>query len=217
MSSLLRISHHVSKLKDVYLPIFERKRPRVIWSPSRSEYSTKTEKKMTVLIFTWLSAQSLINIMIHCAGIKLLLHLYRENDKVQTLLLIHLSATEIFGSTCWLIIDALQVVQLSYPSTPSKIIEVIQICICTITSTTFRFVYYLVMIYIVLEKFLDIKLDLKYHLYCDARRVNNLMSGTWLFGWMSSISLILVTQVGGVSYHLSFLKFVYPTFDISLL
>ena len=172
---------------------------------------------MELLLFAGLTTISFVNILVHVAGLKLLFCLYRNDEKVQTLLLIHLSATEVFGNVCWILIDGLQVTELCLPSGCSHIIEVIQEYISIITSTTFLFVYYMVMVYIMVEKFLDIHLDLKYNLYCNVNRVNNLMSVTWFIGWMFCIALILVSQVWGIDYYMSMVKFIYPVFDISVL
>ena len=172
---------------------------------------------MSLLRFAGLSTISFVNILVHASGLKLLFCLYRNNEKVQTLLLIHMSAIEIFGSICWIVIDFLQVVALSLSSGSSGIIAIIQEYICLITSSTFLFVYYMVMVYIMIDKFLDIYLDLKYELHCTVYRVNNLMSVTWFIGWMMGIALILISQVWEIDYHMPLVKFIYPVFDVSVL
>lgn len=173
--------------------------------------------EMALLLFAWLATLAFINILVHSLGMRLLFCLYREDDKVNTLLLIYLSATEIFGNVCCLFIDVLQVIEQSLSSDKFHAVKIAQEYICTIKSSTFLFVYYMVMVYIMVEKFLDIRLDLKYPLYCKLDKVNNLMSVTWFVGWMACIALILVNQVGGIDYYMWMLKFIYPTFDVGVL
>ena len=66
--------------------------------------------------------------------------------QVQTLLIIHLSIIEIFGNICWFIIDSTEVLEQVGPSSYAETIEVAQDYISIVTSTTFLFVYYMVMV-----------------------------------------------------------------------
>ena len=88
-----------------------------------SVYSLHT----TLVLFASLTTISTVNILVHAIGLKLLLILYKDHDKVQTLLIIHLSASEIFGNMCWVFIDGLEVVKILIPEVSTNI-YIIQVC-----------------------------------------------------------------------------------------
>jgi hypothetical protein len=167
---------------------------------------------MDLLLYCSLTTIAFINIIVHSIGLYLLLCLHKNNDgDINQMYIINLSAVELLGNTFWFLTDLLNLIEVFI--TPLPIIADARVYISFITCTMFLFVYYMSMVYITIDKFLEILLNIKYPIYCNTTKTKYLLTVTWVLGFFFCISLIVVCKLGGFEYRVPFVKYVYPTFD----
>ena len=87
----------------------------------------------------------------------------------------------------------------------------------TIRGYGFVSVYFLVMIYMTLDKLFDIYLNIKYHLYWSEFRAKNLLLLTWLVTICSAVVACMGHHFTGFAVHEVLDLYVYPTFDVIFL
>ena len=106
--------------------------------------------------------------------------------------------------------------ELTY-STSFSILHKCQHYIIIIRGCGFVTVYFLTMIYMTLDKFFDIYLNIKYHVYWNEYQTKNLLTFTWLITISSAASASIWYHFTGVNMHETLDLYVYPTFDMLFL
>ena len=167
---------------------------------------------MNVALKIILLLLNLLNTFLHTTGFDLLFHLYKEgNQEVQILFLINLSLIEGFVN----ITGFISQITFFYIET-STIANEIYTYIRIIHATGMAFIYLMAIIYITVDKWLEILLNIKYSLYVNERRVKYLLTATWLIGLLFNIGLSVAVGVFKIDYEnikAELIKFYYPTFD----
>ena len=155
---------------------------------------------------------NLLNSFLHTTGFYLLICLYKEgNQEVQILFLINLSLVEGFVN----ITGFISQITFFYIK-PSIIANEIYTYIWIINETGINFIYFMAIIYITVDKWLEILLNIKYFLYVNERKVKYLLTATWLTGLLFSIGLSVAVGVFKIDFENiqeELTKFYYPTFD----
>ena len=152
----------------------------------------------------------MLNIIFHSIGCYLLLKLYKNGkENVQQIYLINLSITHTLGNMFQLISRVLLMVKNG---------DTAYFCIIVILLTLFTFSYYMSMVYITVDKALDILLNIKYPLYWNEHRAKYLVYLTWLVGVLTSVFVFVLHYVGNITVeniadHM--FLYVYPLFDFT--
>ena len=168
---------------------------------------------MSLVIYVTLLSIAFINIIIHSIGLYLLQCLHKSNEEdVQYIYIINLSAVEIFGNVLWFLVDLLNLIKVFIP--PTSLMIKAHAYLSFVICTVFLLVYYLSMVFIAIDKLLEIWLNIKYPLYWNAKKAKYLITGTWILGCFFCFSIIIAYNFGGFKYQIPFVKYVYPTFDL---
>ena len=168
---------------------------------------------MGLEIYVTLLSIAFTNIIIHSIGLYLLQCIHKSNGKdVQHIYIINLSAVEIFGNILWFLVDLLNLIKVFI--TPSSLMIKVHAYLAFVICTVFLLVYYLSMVFIAIDKFLEIWLNIKYPLYWNSTKAKYLITGTWILGCFFCFSIIIAYNFGGFKYQIPFVKYVYPTFDL---
>lgn len=129
-------------------------------------------------------------VLLHVCGIYLLRCLHSSGVcNAQQILIMNLSAIEIFMNIFYFIIHLKEYFQLTQ-------IEFINFNVAhkfiTIASkTTVCYIYYSIMAYIAIDKMLMVWLRMKYTVYCDIGNTNHLVALTWVIGIIMCISVVV--------------------------
>lgn len=134
----------------------------------------------------------IITILFHSCGLYLL-RCVRHNgsDDVQLYLVMNLSACEVLLNLTYI---SLFSIDLAHGDQKQGYIKTIHAIIAVTSGSCFNFVYYFTMIYIAINKMLEVYLNLKYQLACNIKNVKYLLLGTWLFGGILGSCMLFAEQ-----------------------
>jgi hypothetical protein len=153
----------------------------------------------------------LLNIILHSVGIYLLSCLH--NRDVHELYLINLSASEILVNVCELLARRIPRL-ITFTGAALHFVKDIQEFASIVNGTLISITYYLSMVYITIDKLLDIFLNIKYAVYWNTIRAKYLIQFTWVF----SVSVCLCTSLAyyfqGFEYKNTIRKFFMTPFDV---
>ena len=152
-----------------------------------------------LVLYSVLLAFQLIIIFTHSAGLYLLRCL-REISMVtvQQLHITNLSSIELTLTLCYTVFYILHILTLSgATSIEFTVYEYINITIGSILT----FLYYVCMIYIIVDNFLEVYLNIRYQLYWDACEAKCLICFTWAVGIIFWISIMIAYEDIGFEYH----------------
>lgn len=161
----------------------------------------------------------LLNIIFHSIGCFLLVRLYKNGrQNVQQIYLINLSITHALGNVFQLVSRVLLIV--SFPVISEKPVCDFQYFLINAMFTLFTFSYYMSMIYLTIDKALDILLNIKYPLYWNEKKAKHLVYATWVFGVILCLSVFFLYTFLELSFESVadvFFLYFYPTFDFSFI
>lgn len=152
----------------------------------------------------------LLTVICHSCGFYLLKCLRRQgHTDVQIILVMNLSVTEILLNMSYIILFVLKIsVTMNSMKSISDIVHYIDI----ISAVFVNFNYYMTMIYIALNKMLQVFLNIKYSLFCRTSNVKYLLAATWLTS-LSLCSIVLgADTIEGFNFHKT-VKYFYTSFD----
>ena len=168
---------------------------------------------MNIGLLIVLSLLNVVTVMLHGLGCYLLISQYRFGlHTPQQLYLINLAVSE--GTT-----NFLQLL-INYEGKHlhnSTTIHTWQHYVKTMRGYGFVTVYFLTMIYLTLDKLLDIYLNIKYHLYWNEYRTKNLIVTTWIVTLSSAVTASIVYHFTGFDVHETLDLNIYPKFDVVFL
>lgn len=170
----------------------------------------------------------LVIIILHSFGCYCLLCNYKQGkDDVNQIYLINLSINEALGE--FIAVSVLHIPKLTklFGIHLSCTFEMLQIYCVILLYAVFSFVYYTNMVYICLDKLMDIVLNIKYNVYWNKQRAKKLLVATWFIGCLIWLSLSVstyythkhATDLTGKCtkrdfYTEKFVGYFYPTFDV---
>lgn len=168
----------------------------------------------TILV-TVLIIMIAINILLHSLGIYLLQTLNTRNeDAAQDTFIIHLSIQEILSNFFAIIIIIIKYVDFddSIVNSVDYFVEYLFIVDHTILTIPF----YLLMICIIMDKFLEIYLNIKYPLYCSAERVSFIVKTIWFVGSFVGTAMLVTFATLDFDYE-TFDRYTFLIFDFIIL
>lgn len=156
----------------------------------------------------------LITIILHIIGIHLLVTLHRNGSRTpERIFLINLSISEVMFNFFDILTTPLTDLA-SFSANASSIVTDVQGYIFILSGYGVVPVYFLSMIYLTIDRLLDIILSIKYHLYCDTKKAKLTLKVTWVISTSTALSLAFLHGFTTVDLVSPCLKYVYPTFEI---
>lgn len=112
------------------------------------------------------------------------------------LLVMNLSITEVFLNITYIIIFSCNILMTHYPSNSPAYQAVVDNT--DMASATFlKLIYYLTMIYLALNKALEVILNIQYQTYCTKKNLKYLLGVTWILGIVFYIAIAISTYFYG--------------------
>ena len=122
------------------------------------------------------------SIILHMIGCNLLLHLYNNGEQeVEDIYLINLSFIEIIECLIHLVLICLSNKAMSV----RNYLQIIHVYGSSIT-------FFLTIIYITLNRYFEIVLNIRYHLYWNVDKAKQSLQLTWLTSFTVSLILLLI-------------------------
>lgn len=187
---------------------------------SSSDNIIQADDSSTELIFALSITTNVIRclvILLHSLGAYLLTTLYREGANApEKLYIINLSISEVIFNFFDFFSTPLSVIPHSISPEDAKIIEEVQEYIIIVNGYGVVPVYFLSMIFLTIDRLLDIVLCLHYHYYITTRRTKGLLLGTWCISLFAGVILAFIHRYATkdfVALTGPMVKFVYPTFE----
>lgn len=160
----------------------------------------------SVMLFVQMST-----ITFHTCGLYLLQCLRRSGrGDVQLLLVMNLSVSEILLNVTYALLFTLNI-SFNYGHVHLTALYVMRY-IEIFSSACVNLVYYSCMIYIAVNKMLEVFLNLKYHIYCKKKNVLYLLSATWVISFMTFIAFSVLERLIQIDYH-GILTYFYTSVD----
>ena len=155
---------------------------------------------------------NLLNVFLHSIGACLLIHLYkRSRQKAQQLYLIHLSISECLMNLLESIRSITKFTHLD--GNMSHIVDRFLYYTLILSFTGVSFVFYLVMVYVTIDRLMVIALNLQYTKYWNENKAKYLLLVTWLIGGVIAITVEITYVVIGFEWETIFFKYFYPTME----
>lgn len=169
---------------------------------------------MRLILLSFLLSLTLTNVFLHSSGAYLLIRFYKNHrQKAQQLYLIHLS----ISICCINLLESLRsiaeiiVYVTKGPST--MIVEKWRHYASIISSTGFSFVFYMIIVYVTLDRLMVIALN-HYHMrYWNVKRAKNALLSTWLIGFIIAITVCILYHISGYEWKIFIYEYFFPTID----
>ena len=167
---------------------------------------------------------STIAIFVHGFGAALLSLQLRHEENIQRTLLINLSCVEILGNLFRIFISNFHV----FYKDPMKRIEVqmevfdLRRYSLIIANTGIYWLYLSSLIYITMNRMLEIKLNLKYQIYCTPIRVKLVLATSWIVAILICLILCIIESqkefliLNSMDYYMVFVSAVLEIFYLIL-
>ena len=144
----------------------------------------------------------------HITGSYFLICLYKiGQNKPEHIYLINLSISEIIIAAYDILSEVLK---LSKNSVALSVKDYVDIA----NGYGISLVYYLCMMFLAVDRLLEIQLNIKYHLYCDEDKAKFSLKVTWGISVLSTIIISLVHGVIKIDVFDPLYMYVYPTLDL---
>ena len=98
-----------------------------------------------------------------------------------------------------------------------EVIADINVYILIFMFTGISFVYYCDMIYLTLDRLLDIVLNIRYRLFWNEMRARMLLLATWILGICLSVTISLLCYFINFNWEDAFFTYFYPTLEFSFI
>lgn len=144
--------------------------------------------------------------VLHIFGSYLLMNLYKNGkDDAEYIFLINLGVTEGMINFIQFFINMFR-----YLAINDDLVYYLQLirgygCITT---------YLLTMIFLTIDRLLDILLNIKYALYITKTKVKTILTALWIFNIMTSISVVIVYKYFDIDVNVLLPTYIYPSLDV---
>eukprot|EP00111_Clytia_hemisphaerica_P024689 TCONS_00072753-protein len=153
---------------------------------------------------------SLTNVLLHTVGIYLLWCLRSQSLlKIQYFFLMSLSGSELVMN--FLGVARMFLEMVGKNNTPARMVAD-NIYIFEFTGTAF--IFHLSMIFITLDRLLELVLNIRYPVYWDEDKTKTLLIGTWILGTCISISICCISGIQQFDWATYFFKYFFPSIEI---
>ena len=171
---------------------------------------------MNIILSYILLSLNLVNVLLHMLGAYLLISMYPTcRRSLQQIYLINLSISECltnFLEVCRIISHL-----IPFKDNHLKIVNGIRYYTLIVSFTGISVVYYLVMIYLTLDRLMDIVLNIKYPVYWSEEKAKYLLITTWLFGLFSCVTVCICYQLFNFNWEDAFFKYFYPPIEFAFI
>ena len=157
---------------------------------------------------------NIINVFLHSTGIYLLCCLYKRcRYKIQQLYLINLSIAECIMN----LFEALILFGIFVPvsNDTAQILDIFIDYVLIVQFTGIAIVIYCVMIYITLDRLLDISLNIEYPVYWDESKAKYLLILTWVLSAIYTLTTCLMYKFVEFDWKAVAYKYIFPTLEFS--
>jgi hypothetical protein len=159
---------------------------------------------------------NIANVLLHGTGSYLLGCIYKQGKRsAQKIFIINLSVCELIMNLMECLRRILDFVPLSGRGSSNKI--EFQHYLLIIMFTGISFVFYMDMIFITLDRLLNILLNVRYRIYCNHTKAKYLLLVTWLLGIVICLSVSLAHYFTEYVWEAFFFMYFYPTVEISFI
>lgn len=173
---------------------------------------------MTFAITITILVLQILNFVVHTFGCYLLICIFRDrNSDVQVIYLLNLSITEAVMSFMGILITPPASLFITLSKKTSVFIHQVQYYVMIVLEAGVLLVYYMTMMYITLDRLLEIYWNIRYPVKWSKRKAKYLVGITWIVCLTASISVCLCTHFFGIQLERPFVLYVYPTLDIGFL
>ena len=157
-----------------------------------------------------------LNVLFHSLGAYLLISMYpRCKQKIQQIYLFNLSISECLTNVleiCRSIPDLIE-----FEEDELTRINEIRQYILIVSFTGVSIVYYFDMIYLTLDRLLDVHLNMKYPVYWNETKTRYLLISTWAIGLFTSVSVSICYKYLDFKWRDAFFKYFYPTIEFTFI
>lgn len=168
---------------------------------------------MYVSLLTILLILNCTNFFLHSFGSYILLKLYpHSRHKAQQLYLVNLGISECLINLLESIRTVIILTQTE--GKPSQVGRLTRYYILSIAFTGLSLVFYLIMIFITIDRLMIMILTYRYRRYWNERKARYLLIATWLFGAATSSTVALLYHTSDTHWESFFFKYIYPTIEI---
>ena len=131
------------------------------------------------ILYGILIAIQSINIVLHTGGLYLLTCFSRMGrEDIQLFLVGNLSASEVLLNITFVVIFSCNI----YAARPESPVHALRMYTSMFSGSMIKFVYYMTMVYLALNKLLEVVLNVSYQRYCTMLKTKIIMILTWLLG-----------------------------------
>lgn len=170
----------------------------------------------TVMLDVTLLILNIANVILHGIGSYLLTCIYRKGERsAQKIFIINLSVCELVMNLMECIRRTIELYKLA--DSLSHTANEFQHYLLIVIFTGVSFVFYMDMIFLTLDRLLNIILNFKYPIYCNESIAKYLLFVTWIIGAMISLSVIIAHYVIEYTWESFFFKYFYPTLEIAFI
>ena len=141
-------------------------------------------------LYAVLVAVQTCSITFHMGGLYLLRCLNKSGrgGDIQLMLVGNLSATEVLLNLTYVILFSCNLVTHKVESSGTQVWDAVQL----LSGSTLKFVYYATMVYLTVNKLLEVVLNISYPNHCTKRRGKILLAATWALGFSFFITMCVL-------------------------
>lgn len=159
---------------------------------------------------------NMLNVLLHAFGVYLLKTIQRTEDNIQYIYLTHLSICEALMN----LFEGLRHIPnfLELSANQHSVNQDLQSYTKIIMFAGISLVYYFVMIYITLDRLLDILLNIKYPLYINIVKVKNLLRMTWFVALLVVVTVCFLQRfIKEYPWEKHIFKYCFPILDFGFI
>ena len=171
---------------------------------------------MDLILHIILLLLNVSNVLFHSLGSYLLICIYKNGGQcAQQVFLIHLSICEALMN----LLEGLRRIPdfMRLSASESFVNDKIQSFTMIIMFVGISIVYYLDMIYLTLDRLLDMVLGIKYHVYCSEAKAIKLLHATWALALLLSIAISLLYRYANYDWERNQFAYCFPTLNFAFI
>lgn len=153
-----------------------------------------------------------VNVLLHGTGIYLLNVLHRKGkSNIQNIYILHLSVSELLMNSLEIIRTSLLLL-IEYKISPN-VCQQLEHYLSIVMFTGISFVFYLTMVFITIDRLLNIVLVIRYRVYWSERKAKLLLRGTWISGAFMLACISCAYYISEYDWENLFYKMFYPSLE----
>ena len=172
--------------------------------------------RIEIILNVILLVLNIANVFVHGTGSYLLGCIYKQGKRsAQKIFIINLSVCELLMNLMECLRRILELITLS--GKQSNDTSEFQDYLLIVMFTGVSFVFYMDMIFITVDRLLNVFLNARYRIYCNQRKAKCLLAITWLIGFITCLSVSLIHYFTEYGWEAFFFRYFYPTVELSFI